>query len=259
MAKFKVLSPCFLNQFLAEQLGLSKTKVKQLLDARNVFVNQQRVWVAALRLKPGDIIETQDVQKTQQYQVLFEDAAFLVVNKPMGILTNGEYSLEEKLKKTYIDIQAIHRLDKDTTGVVLFAKNREVFEKMKQLFMHKEVHKEYEALLQGQLTRDITTTKPIEGESAVSHIQVIKQYDLYTHVRVQIETGRKHQIRVHCAQLGHPVLGEKHYVLQKLSQELYRKAPRQMLHALKIQFVHPLTQAVVVFSAPLPDDFKKYI
>lgn len=259
MAKFKVLCPCFLNQFLVEQLSLSKTKVKQLLDTRTVFVNRQRVWVATLRLKTGDIVETQDVQEPQPYQVLFEDEAFVVVNKPAGIVTNGEHSLETKLKKIYAGIQAIHRLDKDTTGVILFAKTAEVFEKMKTLFMHKEVYKEYEALVQGLLEKNVTSTKPIEGESAVSHIQVIKIYATYTHIRVQIETGRKHQIRVHCAQLGHPVLGEKHYAHQELQQDLYRQVPRQMLHAAKIQFVHPLTQVVVVFQAPLPDDFKKYL
>lgn len=259
MAKFKVLRSCMLNQFLADQLGASKTKIKQLLDGRTVFVNRQRVWIATFRLRPGDIVETQEVQQAAPYQILFEDDAFVVVNKPVGIVTNGERSLEKKLQQVYLGLQAIHRLDKDTSGVVLFARTAAVFEKMKELFMHKAVYKEYEALVQGQVQKNITVNSPIERESAVSHVQVLKRYELYTHVRVQIETGRKHQIRIHCAKLGHPVLGEKHYVLRELEQALYRQVPRQMLHAAKIQFVHPLTQQSVVFSAPLPDDFKKYI
>jgi RluA family pseudouridine synthase len=248
-----------LNQFLADQLLLSKTKVKQLLDSRTVFVNCQRVWVASFRLKSGDIVETQDIKKTQQYSILFEDEFLLVVNKPAGIVTNGEHSLETKLKRTYQNIQAIHRLDKDTSGVVLFAKTSEIFEKMKKLFVRKEVYKEYAVLVQGHWPKNMTITTPIDGESAVSHVQILRKYELYTYIRVEIETGRKHQIRIHCANAGHPVLGEKQYVQRALGAELYRQVPRQMLHAVQLKCNHPITQAELFFSAPLPDDFKKYI
>jgi 23S rRNA pseudouridine1911/1915/1917 synthase len=248
-----------LNQFLADQLGASKTKIKQLLDQRTVFVNRQRVWIATFRLQPGDIVEAIEQQQAQTYAVLFEDDYFLVVNKPAGIVTNGDHSLETKLQKKYPTVHAIHRLDKDTSGVILFAKSRDIFEKMKILFMHKEITKEYDALVQGQVLKNVTSNSPINGESATSHIHVVQRYELYTHVRVDIETGRTHQIRIHCARLGHPVLGEKQYVMRELQQSLYRQVPRQMLHASKIGFQHPITGETMQFSAPLPDDFKKYI
>ena len=259
MAKFKVLRGCTLNQFLADQMGVSKTKVKNMLDSRTVFVNQQRVWIAAFHLRPGDIVEAIAPQSKQEHTVLFEDPFFVVVNKPAGIVTNGEHSLESRLQKKYPTLQAIHRLDKDTSGVVLFAKSKTIFESMKELFKQKDVFKEYQALVAGSISRSQTITAPIDGESAVSHLTVVKQHVGYTHIRVQIETGRKHQIRIHCAQIGHPVLGEKQYVLHPIGDARLRAIPRQMLHAACIRFMHPETKALVSFTAPLPDDFRKLI
>ena len=129
-----------LLNFIAKKLTLSKKKAKQLLDKRLVFVNKKRVWIASYQLKEGDSVEVITLEPThsefQKDAILFKDNYYLIVSKPPDVITNGPESLESNLRKHFKDkyIQAVHRLDKDTSGAVIFAMNNDTFECMKALF-----------------------------------------------------------------------------------------------------------------------------
>ncbi len=129
-----------LLNFIARKLSLSKKKAKQLLDKRRIFVNKKRTWIASYRLQKGDSVEihTETIRSpaVQKNAILFQDIHYLVVSKPAHIVTNGHESLENELRIYFQDnhIQAVHRLDKDTSGAIIFAMNKDAFEQMKNLF-----------------------------------------------------------------------------------------------------------------------------
>ena len=139
-----------LLNFVAQKLTVSKNKAKQVLDRRLVFVNKKRVWIASYQLNKGDVVEiiTREIKpkKFEKDCILFKDTHYLIVSKPPDIITNGPESLEVSLRVHFNDnhIQAVHRLDKDTSGVVIFAMNKDACERMKTLFK-----KSYEKSLQG--------------------------------------------------------------------------------------------------------------
>lgn len=258
--------PKRLVDFIAAKLEISKNKAKAHLDHKEVFINQKRVWIASYQLKLGDKVQVQmphinKIQKESFYpkQVLYQDEQYLIVNKFAGINANGPSSLETQLREYYQskNIEAVHRLDKDTTGALVFAKNHEAFERIKEIFEEKAIKKIYLALAMGALSsRSQTINTPVDNQKAVSHIKVLDQNRNACLLEVEIETGRKHQVRVHLAKIGHALLGEKTYFAGHLPNELLRNVPRQMLHAWKISFKQPYTQAELEIQAPLPVDFK---
>lgn len=264
MAQFVVKKYSLLNEFLAESLNISKTKTKQLLDQRIVFVNKRRTWIASFKLKPGDQVEvaggTVNVQKKneQKVKILYEDDQYLLVSKFSGILTNGENSLETLLRKQYGDAQllAVHRLDKDTSGLVIFAKRREYFEKIKLLFQEQKVRKIYRAIAVGAVTppRFIIDT-PLEGQKALTGVHVLKSSGAASYLELNLATGRTHQIRLHLQQIGHPLVGEKNYVLKAIENEVIRQAPRQMLHAWRVEFLNPVSGKKIEMTEREPQDF----
>lgn len=157
-----------LLNFIAHKLTLSKKRAKQLLDKRVVFVNKRRVWIASYQLNKGDVIEviTEETKlpdlysgdtgtRFQKDSILFKDDHYLIVSKPPNILTNGPESLEANLKTRFHNnhIQAVHRLDRDTSGAVIFAMNTDAFERMKTLFK-KNVSKSFTELLYGAVLAD---------------------------------------------------------------------------------------------------------
>jgi len=254
----------FLQDLLAGRLGLSRNKAKQIIDSRNVFVNRKRVWMARHSLRSNDRVELPDMESpdavanTGRIRILFEENDYLVVNKIPGMLSNGNNSIEEKLRKQIHlpQLLAVHRLDKDTSGCFLLAKNQAAFEKMLPLFQQHAVTKTYEAIVAGQVeprTRTIRT--PIDGQPAVSHLQVVTANRYASHLRISIETGRTHQIRKHLLSIGHPVLGDKNYGTRLPASARTISITRQMLHASSIQFIHPVTGAPIHARAALPSDF----
>lgn len=179
-------------------------------------------------------------------------------------LSNGikYYFKEIGLKKK---IRPVNRLDKDTSGLVVFAKNEYVQECLVRQMQTKDFKKEYIALSDGILEqKQGTINVPIarkensimercicpNGETAITHYLVLKEYGNYCEVQFLLETGRTHQIRVHSSHIGHPILGDTLY--GKASELIARQA----LHAYKIQFIHPITKRAVCFTAPVPDDIK---
>ena len=253
-----------LLSFIALKLTVSKNKAKQLLDRRMVFVNKKRVWIASYQLNKGDVVEviTREI-KPQEFEkdcILFQDSHYLIVSKSPDIVTNGPESLEESLRTYFNDnhIQAVHRLDKDTSGVVIFAINKDAFERMKNLFKKNLIKKIYRVIVRGGVIKQTFTIDTlIKGQRALTHVKLLKRGKEASSLEVNIETGKTHQIRIHLTSIGHPVIGETEYDRKPIEHPLLRQIRRQMLHAYQVSFIHPYTQKTVSVTANIPDDFNQ--
>ncbi len=256
-----------LNESLRQNLGLSGSAAKKLIDTKNVFVNNKRVWIASYKLRSGDKIETPEITASQKkanspttkIKIVYADEFFVAAVKPAGINSNLANSLETLLKKQLNcpALQAIHRLDKETSGLLLLAKNKECFEKFKTLFKERAIKKIYFALAAGAFSKNnFIVDSPVDNKPALSKFTVLKKNNLATFLKIELLTGRKHQIRIHLKEQGHPLVGDTAY-FNKVDQPLFKQIPRQMLHAGELHFNHPYTGKELFFTEPLPEDFRK--
>jgi len=249
-----------LLDFIADRMNLSKRKAKALLDARNVHVNRRRIWMAQHRLKAGDIVEVQQTGLAGGHaQILFQDEDYLVADKPAGLLSNGPESLEDRLRRELLvpGLRAVHRLDRGTTGCLIFAKHPEAFDAMIPLFREHGVIKVYKAIAAGLIQKkELTISEPLEGQPAETRLRVLAANQTASYISVKLVTGRTHQIRKHLAHIGHPLAGERTYGGGRSEDDALRAMPRQMLHAEKLRFTSPVTGAEVSCEALLPQDFK---
>ena len=250
-----------LQDFLAEQLGLSRRKAKERIDTRGVFVNRKRTWMARHTLRTGDLVEWIDEtprRSASTIDVLYEDADYVIVNKPAGQLSNGDDSVELLLRHrlNIPTLRAVHRLDRDTSGCLILARSDRAFEAMLPLFRDRVIHKTYHAIVHGRMPSETTIRRPIEGQDAVTRVRVIQSNAQASHLSLHIETGRTHQIRKHLAGLHHGVIGDSHYVAGQRWDEGMPAIKRQMLHASQVDFPHPASGRPVRAHAPLPTDFR---
>lgn len=251
-----------LQVFLAASLRLSKGKAKELLDNRVVFVNGRRVWMARHELRAKDEVEVQQIATPAPTKfhpkVLFEDTDLLVVDKPAGLLADGRDSVEERLRilRALPELTAVHRLDRETSGCFLLAKQPRAREAMVALFGQREVTKVYHAIAAGRVPDDVHEIHaPVDGEPALTRVERLDANLRASHLKLNIETGRTHQIRKHLLAIRHPVLGDKQYGGRFQPAGMQAEIPRQMLHASVLIFTHPFSGAVVRCNAPLPADF----
>ena len=254
---------------LAEFLSVSRRAAKNLLDERLVFVNGRRIWMAKHLLQLRDVVEVlpdavaAKTDKNTPVRLLLDDPLFLVADKPPRLLTTGEKSLEARLQDQLHlpGLRAVHRLDKDTSGCVLFAKSEETRQALIAQFEEGRVRKLYHALVAGNLpTPTLDIRLHVDHLPAVSHVRQVSAQSRpprCAHVTVSIETGRTHQIRIHLHHVGDPVLGDRQY-FSALSAD-FPEVPRQMLHASDLRFAHPQTGKPVAASAPLPRDFRDWM
>jgi RluA family pseudouridine synthase len=250
MKKLVVDFPSDLKSFLAERLKISKNKAKELIDTKNILVNNKRIWIATYNLKKGDIVELplfenekeSFVFKFSTRNIIYEDEYIIGINKPPFYISESKKnSIEDLLRKKFgKQIKAIHRLDFETSGVLLFAKNYKVFEKFKRLWEDKKVKKIYLAIShnQAKFKRKVISST-IDGKPAKSTVFTRKTNFNYSLFEVDIKTGRKHQIRIHLSKIGHPIIGDKLYGYKVLNDPVIKQVKRQMLHALSLQFTHP--------------------
>jgi 23S rRNA pseudouridine1911/1915/1917 synthase len=251
------------QELLSRRLRLSRRAAKALLDARAVWVNRQRVWMTRHALRRGDIVEAPAAPSAApppHLRVLVEDARYLFVDKPAGLLAVGEGSAEEVLRGQLgaPGMRAVHRLDRDTSGCLLFARDAAAFEAAVALFRTRRVVKVYHAVCLGRVTARASTIRlPVEGEPAVTHLRLLSARDEASYVALRIETGRTHQIRLHLASVRHPVLGDRQYGPKFLRDERLRDVPRQMLHATDLELPHPLGSGRLRAHSPLPADFRR--
>jgi len=315
-----------LDHFIATQLeGVSRSRVQLLLDQGDVLVNGAQV-KASLKLRGGEQIaitgkpHPAPLKATPEdipLDVVFEDAHLAVVNKPAGMmvhagagqsddarsrgtLVNALLHRFKALSSTGGDLRPgiVHRLDKDTSGLIVVAKNDAAHAALGELFSSRKISKTYIALVHGSLARakgTITaavsrdpmrrtrmTARPADNaRSAVSHYEVIRRLDSrfgkFTLIKVRIETGRTHQIRVHMASIGHPVVGDTLYgaagqltdlvasqaapskAARRNSEPERLRLGRNFLHAAQLAFVHPITDKPLQLEAPLPSELESFL
>lgn len=248
---------------LSTHLQMSRKKTKQRIDQKNVLVNGRPVWMARHRLRTGDEITlsgeaTSFGAKPVSPTILYEDDNYLVVSKPSMIVTTGARSLETDLKRALHTptLRAVHRLDRDTTGCLLFAKSTDAFEKMVEEFKEDNITKLYHAIVFGRFARAETEIrKRIDNKTAVTKVRRLDSRGKTSHLALSIRTGRTHQIRIHLAGIDHPVLGDRTHATAYMGDKDFR-APRQMLHASGLRFTNPISGKRVNVNDGLPDDFK---
>ena len=248
--------------FLAAHLQLSNHKAKALLDARRIFVNGQRVWMARHRLDPGDRVEILENlaagPSLSRKAILYTSHDYLIANKPPGLLANGPQSLESGLRHLLGNpaLTAAHRLDRDTSGCLLFARQADAELRIRPLFVQHRIRKIYHAIVSGRVSdpkQEIT--HPIDHKSARTLIRTLDANKWASHLWIELETGRTHQIRRHLVAIGHPLLGDQQYATRREVSPQERTIRRQMLHAYELAFRHPVTGKPVHAKAPLLNDF----
>ncbi|MEZ0324046.1 MAG: RluA family pseudouridine synthase [Hydrogenothermaceae bacterium] len=267
MKRFIVKTPKTLKDFVSESLKISKNRAKDIIDSKNVFVNNKRIWIASHQLKSGDVVEIisadYNFPKEENLEIVYEDEYIIAVNKPPFITSDRDYnSLEFKLRIKYKnnDVKAIHRLDKETSGVILFAKGYDIFQEFKKLWEDKSVKKIYLAISYNEADFQLRTIDTdLDGKEAVSTVKLLKKANGFSYFEVSIYTGRKHQIRRHLASIRHPVVGDKTYGPKKIEVGFLKSIKRHMLHAYKLEFIHPFKQIKTTIKADIPVDFKNVL
>lgn len=270
-------------------LDLSRSMVQKLIKENRVFVNGKNE-KESYKIKVNDNITIQiEEPKSSKLEaqdiplnIIYEDNDIIVINKPKGMVVHpGNGNPDNTLVNAVLahckgslsgiggEIRPgiVHRIDKDTSGLIIVAKNDKSHINLSEQIKNHEVTKIYTALVKGNISEDeATIDMPIgrdkkdrkkmsvtrDGKEAVSHIKVVKRYGNYTLIRVKIDTGRTHQIRVHMAKIGHPVVGDEVYSSGK--NEFGVKG--QMLHSTILKFKHPISGKEIMLEAPLPRYFE---
>ena len=280
-----------IDKYLVEQTEYTRSKIQKMIDNQNILVNGQSIKANYL-LKKQDVISLEELTEDVDIEpenipldIYYEDDDLIVVNKPSGMVVHpapGNYTSTlvnallyhtRNLSTVNTNVRPgiVHRLDADTSGLLLVAKNDKVHNLLANAIQKKEVVREYIALVYGVIREDTATIDaPIgrdrnnrkkmcvtkdNSKMAVTHIRVLERYKDTTLIRCRLETGRTHQIRVHLSYIGHPIVNDPVYGHRKLIDESFG----QMFHAEKIGFVHPITKEYMEFVAPLPDKFDKIL
>ena len=282
-----------IDVFTAKTAEITRSRAAGLIADGNVLINGKAAAKNA-KVKDGDSVtitlpdpETYDITPEDiPLDIVYEDGDLLVLNKPKGMVVHtaaGNYSgtLVNALMYHCGDSLSgingvmrpgiVHRIDKNTSGLLMVAKNDFAHNKLAEQIKEHSFTREYEAVVYGGLKADSGVIDapigrhPIKrkqmavisenSKNAVTHYEVIKRFEGFTHVKLRLETGRTHQIRVHMAYIGHPVAGDEVYGPKKVIKEL----GGQCLHAKKIGFIHPRTGEYMEFSSRLPDYFLNFL
>ena len=308
-----------LDQFLAGQLnGVSRSRVQQLVEQGDVLVEGKRE-KASLKLRGGESVVVAGQQQVAPLEaraedipleIVYEDDDLAVVNKPAGMMVHAGSGATDEARSGGTLVNAllhrfaalstvggelrpgiVHRLDKETSGLILIAKNDKTHEALAEMFASRKITKTYIALVQGKLPEDGATiqapisrdsvrrtrmtTRRLEGaRHAISHYRVVERLETrfgpFTLARVRIETGRTHQIRVHMASISHPVVGDTLYGapgrIVALPLSTTRKAAREVLqlkrnflHSSELEFTHPVTGKHIQLTSALPGELEEFL
>jgi len=277
--KITVDKPLTLIEFLSEKYPDSpRTRIKKLLQSGNVRINEKSVTLHSYPLKPGDIITISvhtgmSTKVGLPFPVLFEDPHIIVVDKPPGkstSSTDGSISIQQivseflkKQSKGKVRAHVVHRLDKEVSGVLLFAKSPEAMDTIKERW--KETEKHYYALVEGIPEKEVdtisswliedgsqkvhSTANTANARFAVTNYKIIRLIRDHALLDVKTDTGRKNQIRVHLSDIGCPIIGDRKY---GASAEFKR---RVRLHAWSLTFPHPADGRIITVKSPMPEGF----
>lgn len=279
-----------LDLYLASELkDLSRSEIKGLIKDTRVLVNGKAKKVS-YQVKLGDTIEI-EIPEVEEFKliaedlgldVIYEDDYLAVINKPYGMvvhpgsgnfsgtLVNGLLYRFEKLANIEDPIRPgiVHRLDKDTSGLLVIAKDDTSYEKLVDMFKRREVVRSYKALVYGRIkeeegtidakigrhpvNRQKMTVSKTNSKEAITHYKLLELFDRYSFIEANLETGRTHQIRVHMNHINHPIVGDPVYSSGKNEFGL----KRQFLHSAKVEFIHPISGEFKSFETKLPGDFE---
>jgi len=281
-----------IDAYLADRTDYSRVMIQKLIEEEKITVNGKRV-KASYKVQKNDKIDIEKVEakeinlKAQEIpvEILYEDDDIIVVNKPKGMVVhpangNPDGTLVNAIMAICKDSLSgiggeirpgiVHRLDKDTSGVIIIAKNDKAHINLSEQIKNHEVEKTYIALVRGNVKEnEATINMPIgrstkdrkkmavtkTGKNAVTHFKVLERHGNYSLLEVKIETGRTHQIRVHLSQIGYPIIGDTVYSNGKNEWGVVG----QCLHAKSIKFKHPITGKEMFIEAELPEYFKEII
>lgn len=283
--------PVRVDVFLAKESGFTRSRIKKACDDGFVKVNGNSV-KSNKTVKAGDVVEMEDLPVTEidvapeniPLNIVYQDEDVAVIDKPQGMTVHAGHGVKDGTLVNallyHLDSLSgingvirpgiVHRIDKNTSGLLVVAKNDNAHVKLSKQLENKTCRRVYCALLEGNLKEDSGTVDTFisrdnkdrtkmavsdRGRRAVTDFEVIKRYDGYTLCRFSLRTGRTHQIRVHAKFLGHPIVGDKEYGYRNQKFKLNG----QLLHAEKLVFVHPSTGKTVEFISPLPDYFTEIL
>ena len=278
-----------IDKYLASILDYSREYIGRLIDSKLVLVNDKIVKASYKVALQDEIVIHDEQMKVEDHiepvkmdlDIVYEDEYLMVINKPSGLVVHpgaGNYNntLVNGLMyytKHLSDVGGstrpgiVHRIDKDTSGLLLIAKTNQIHEILADDFKNKRIKREYIALLDGVFKNgSATIDAPIgrdkqnrermsvveDGKHAITHMKVLKRYDGYTLVSCVLETGRTHQIRVHMAYIGYPIHNDPIY--SKKEADSFG----QFLHSYKMNFIHPITKKEMEFICPLPKYFEDF-
>ncbi len=265
-----------LIDYLLENTDYTKTKIKSLLKYKNILINGKVASYDTI-VKIGQIIELskeKKVTKIHTIDIVYEDANYLVVKKPSGMLTISTekeknrtlyHTVREYIhsKKNHEKIFIVHRLDRETSGIVLFCKNEELRNKIQENWDSVAIRREYVAVVSGILEKKkdrlisylkenklnvVYSTKDKTGKEAITNYEVIKE-NKNSLLKIRIETGRKNQIRVQLNDIGYPIIGDKKYG--------NRKGKKLLLCATRLDIKDPRTNEILSFEIKIPREFMK--
>ena len=282
---FKVVEPAQLIAFIMEKMhGMSRNRAKALISNRVVLVNNAITTHPLAELKPGDVVQLDRSKHKKSFRckeldIVFEDPYLFIIDKHPGLLSMSNNSRQQTVQAVlnrYLEkgggrntSHLVHRLDRDTSGLMVYAKDVQTQQSLINSWQQLVTDRRYLALVKGEfeqprgriqswLTEDkkfITHSSPVDngGKYAVTHYNVLASSNGYSLVECELETGRKNQIRVHMADLGHPVVGDRKYGSDEDPMR------RLGLHAYMLCFTHPVTGKHLRFETPVPFCFEKLL
>ncbi|GCE07553.1 RluA family pseudouridine synthase [Dictyobacter aurantiacus] len=287
-----------LDRFLTTQIDtLSRASIQQLVSDGAILINGKAASKSGYALRLNDRVQVQTlipssavknvVAQVMPLDIVYEDADLIVINKAAGMVVHpapGHYedTLVNALLARYPELKSqqedlrpgiVHRLDRDTSGLLLVARNLQTQAALIEQMKAHQIEKRYLALVEGVVSldrgsidapigrdprnRQQMTITSIDSKEAVTHFKVQERYQHHTLLLLQLETGRTHQIRVHLKAIGHPVVGDPTYGTGRLRYGI--TLHRQFLHAYQLRFTHPTTGATVELEAPLPEDLQSIL
>lgn len=272
--------------------GISRTRAKELLAQRMVYVDKKITTQYNAPLQPGQLVQVSNRRHkhdmtSKWVKIVYEDAFILVVEKAHGILTNAQPGSRQQTVKDILDeyvkrtnrtfsVHTVHRLDRETSGLLLFAKRRDVQQKLIGDWKGYVTDRRYIAVVEGEMEKDrgvvsswltdnrmfVTYSSMTDngGKYAVTNYRTVKRANGFSLVELKLDTGRKNQIRVHMQDLKHPVVGDFKY--GATAEEWGDKADpvgRMCLHAFRLEFTHPITGEHLKFETPYPQEFRDLV
>lgn len=279
---FSIQAPAELLPFVTENLPeIKRTRLKQMLAHNQIAVNGTPVRQFNHPVQPGDTVSVNFTREFQVFynrrlKIVYEDDDILVVNKGYGLLSMGNDKVKDgtaySILKDYLKrkdprnkIFIIHRLDRDTSGLMMFAKNEKAKEAMQHNWNNMVLNRKYVTVVEGDVEEPqgvvrsylgetsqfevFSTDDPSQGKLAVTRWTRLKEGSEYSLLEVELDTGRKNQIRVHMKDIGHPISGDRKYGAE--ASPIHRLA----LHARTLRFIHPITRREMLFETPVPSSF----